>query len=65
MRRDFKCETCDKLYSQKEALKRHILVVHERRLDHQCDSCPKAFSLNVELTRHMKNVHKHSEKSNI
>ena len=53
---DFKCETCEKSYSNAKALKRHIRLVHEGK-DHKCEYCGKTFSQAEHLKNHIHAVH--------
>ena len=53
----FKCDQCDKYFSQSMVLKRHINTVHEGQKNHQCDLCGKAFGEKADLKTHIKCVH--------
>ena len=41
--REFNCDKCDKRFSQKSGLNRHIKSVHEN-VRYNCDKCGKSFS---------------------
>ena len=55
---DYKCELCDKSFSQVDNLKRHIHKVHE---DYKCDLCSNSFSSRQTLKRHINRVHEGSK----
>ena len=55
--KDIKCETCDKTFSSKCNLKRHIKSVHEGVRDHKCEQCEKSFYYSHHLNTHIKAVH--------
>ena len=35
----FTCDTCNKAFSTKKNLKRHIKMVHDKIKDFKCDKC--------------------------
>ena len=53
----FKCETCERDFSCKENLKRHVKSVHENMKTYKCDYCDKYSNYRHHLTRHVKTVH--------
>ena len=60
----YMCEVCDKTFSLKASLKRHLSEVHagQRRLRHsetkfECEICCKWFSTTNNLRRHTKEQH--------
>ena len=55
--KDFKCESCEKSFSQKGYLKNHIKRVHEGRKDYKCEFCGKSFSERQKLEIHISMVH--------
>ena len=57
---EFKCDQCDKSYSDKRNLSRHVKSVHEGT-QFVCDKCEKSFSLKDNLKRHVKSVHEQEE----
>merc|ERR1712129_458970 len=57
-----KCEQCDKLFSSKTNLKRHIISVHEK-VRFTCDFCDYTLSDKSHMTRHIRKNHA-SEKIN-
>ena len=55
--KDHKCESCDKSFSQRGDLKKHIHTVHKGHKDHKCESCGKSFSDAGQLKRHIQLIH--------
>ena len=53
----YKCESCEKSFSQKGNLERHVKTVHENLKNHKCEACGKSFSQKGNLIRHLKYVH--------
>jgi uncharacterized C2H2 Zn-finger protein len=49
----FKCETCDKAFSRKNDLSRHMQT-HTGEKPHVCETCGKAFARYSDLTMHMR-----------
>jgi hypothetical protein len=62
LRKDIKCEQCNRQFYKLKALNRHVMMSHrtikELKPLPSCDLCKKQFSLRCNLQRHMKNVHK-------
>ena len=54
---EHKCETCGKLFSSIQMLKKHIYTVHEGQKDHKCDSCDKTFKTLHILEKHLHTIH--------
>ena len=52
----FKCTTCNKSYSQKKKLKRHMKTVHSNE-EFECNTCNKSYSNKEALKRHLQFVH--------
>merc|ERR1712062_459710 len=50
----YKCEYCEKTFSQAKNIKRHIQTVHEGRKDFNCGDCQQSFSTKQVLERHCK-----------
>ena len=57
-RKDHKCESCSKSFSQSDNLKRHIQTIHEGHKDYKCKSCGKSFSQANDLSQdsHLKSL---------
>ena len=55
--KEHKCESCGKLFSRAEHLKRHINAVHEGNQDHKCEFCLKSFSQAGYLKKHIHTIH--------
>ena len=53
------CTKCEKTFSNKSSLKRHIVSKHGEHLGYQSSYCSKQFSYACNLKKHMK-VHQHS-----
>ena len=47
------CKICGKEFSQKSALERHLIIVHEGQKNHKCDRCPKSFGQAYNLKQHI------------
>ncbi|XP_061713734.1 zinc finger protein OZF-like isoform X2 [Cydia pomonella] len=47
------CHICQKKFSRKPFVARHIRQVHEKERKHQCKLCPKAFFTNSALQEHL------------
>ena len=57
VKKDFKCQICDKAFGTNGELKKHVSTVHEGKRDFQCQLCDKAFRTNGALKKHVTNVH--------
>ena len=51
------CFICEKVLSDKWALKNHVKFVHENLKDSECSICKKRFGTNTLTERHIKQVH--------
>eukprot|EP01083_Nonionella_stella_P178865 633239_1 len=60
--RKFSCESCDKTFTLKNNLKRHISDVHDYIRKFKCDSCDKNFSRKSTLKQHVNEVHEQIRK---
>ncbi len=61
---EFRCEQCDKTFSTKKILNRHIRELHISKLiggEIPCDKCGKTFSRQSNLIRHIAAVHSESD----
>ena len=56
-KKDYKCESCGKLFSEAGTLKKHMHTVHDGHKDHKCDSCGKSFTKLQSLEKHLHIVH--------
>jgi len=54
---DFKCETCDKIFTTDKSLKAHIYYVHNPQTATYCEKCGKLFKTKIKLDQHMSYVH--------
>ena len=56
--KEFKCEICDKAFSQKSHKNSHMENVHEGIRNFYCDLCEnKYFVKSIDLRNHKKNYH--------
>ena len=53
----YKCDSCDKLFSRKEYVKIHVDAVHKGLKKHKCEPCNKSFSQAAHLKKHIHTVH--------
>ena len=49
---DFKCMHCDKVYTQKFSLMRHLESKHKEGKDYNCNVCGKSFARKDVLVKH-------------
>ena len=59
----YKCDQCEKTFTQKSGLKNHKNKVHEKVKKFKCSKCGKAFGKSSILKVHLKNVHQDLKKS--
>ncbi|KAI8867614.1 hypothetical protein GQ42DRAFT_113129, partial [Ramicandelaber brevisporus] len=50
--RDFSCSSCEKKFSRRHDLQRHMASVHNSDQMHACTTCKKSFSRRDALARH-------------
>ena len=65
--KDFKCDSCDKSYSEARDLKRHKTKdkIHSAsRKEFKCESCGKSFSKGGNLKKHVRKGHNFGGKAN-
>ena len=55
--KQFKCDKCDYKCCQKNNLKKHVKVIHDKIKDIKCDKCEFICSENSKLYRHIRSVH--------
>ena len=54
----FKCQLCEKSYSNKDSLKRHARWKHDKNIKKfECNSCKMTFNYESSLKRHIKKSH--------
>lgn len=53
----YKCQTCDKSFSQKNSLEIHSLIHSTDEMPHPCPQCPLSFRQKCNLKIHIKRVH--------
>ena len=58
----FKCDLCDKVFTNSRSLKTHRLSVHFQEKKYQCDDCDKRFGLSSDLKKHRQTVHYQEKK---
>ena len=51
--RSFQCSVCNKIFTRNDALKKHVLAVHENFKPFQFEFCEKSFIDNSSLKRHL------------
>ena len=54
----WKCDLCDKSFSESGYLKKHINTIHKGQKVHKCESCNKSFSYAHHLKTHIHTIHK-------
>ena len=55
--KSFEIKICQKIYSSRAYLRRHIEIVHKKQINFECEVCGMKFSQNCHLTRHIQAVH--------
>ena len=58
--KNYECYKCDKNFSHKDTLKKHIGVVHEGISNYKCHICTKTCSQLIHLQMHMRFAHENS-----
>ena len=53
----YKCELCQKMFSEPANLKRHIMCVHDKQKPYRCSVCNKAFGQKSDMEIHTDTVH--------
>ena len=54
----FTCYVCDKIYSYKGTLNRHIAQIHDKKKLFKCQICNQSCVSSAHLKRHIDSVHK-------
>ena len=57
----FKCQICDKSFSQKGSMNKHMASVHEEIKAFKCDICRYGCSKKVIMDKHMVSVHEEGD----
>ena len=52
-----KCDLCNKGFSSKDRLRRHVTTVHEKLKNYKCTYCETAYGQKGDLNRHIRKVH--------
>ena len=55
-KKTYQCKYCDKQYTRKSSINRHVTSTHER-VKFKCDICQKLFTDKHKLKQHIKSVH--------
>ena len=55
--KEHQCDKCEKMFSSKETLKRHINIQHLGLLPFKCDHCEFKTGVKNKLTIHIKSKH--------
>lgn len=50
----YKCEVCEKAFTESSTLRKHMLVHNPNPPQFQCDECSRTFSRKINLNEHMK-----------
>ena len=53
----YKCDSCDKSFSEEYYFKIHLTTVHEKIKVFKCDSCEKRYVFRSHLLRHIRTIH--------
>ena len=56
-KKPFKCSICDKNFSEKGSMTKHMESVHEGKKPFKCSICDNNFSKKSNLTKHISSVH--------
>ena len=57
IKKNHKCDSCEKSLSQAGAVKKHFNAFHNGLKDHKCDACEKTFSQARNLKTHINVIH--------
>lgn len=57
------CTICQKTFTRKKGLAKHIEFVHEKVMNFYCENCTKSFARKKHLTRHIENIHEKVEET--
>ena len=56
-KRNYKCESCVKCFTQSGDLKIHINTIHKGQKNYKCGSCGKYFTQSSSLNLHIRTIH--------
>ena len=56
-KKEIKCQSCDKIFSEKGSMNRHVASVHEGMKPFKCEFCDKSFSQKGNSIKHVASVH--------
>ena len=60
-----KCDHCEKSFSSKQDLNRHVSAVHDGRKPFQCPICFMEVSFQGNLRKHIREIHDKINNSNV
>ena len=55
--KNYKCDACEKSFTQLENLIQHVNRVHKDQKNHKCEVCEMSFSMAESLKRHINSIH--------
>ena len=53
---EYKCEPCEKFFSEARSLQTHIHTIHEGHKDHKCEPCSTSLTQSLNLKTHIPTV---------
>lgn len=59
--REFVCDLCEKRFTRRNSLSRHIVEVHQKKKSLLCTTCNSTFARKSDLMRHISSIH-HGER---
>ena len=61
----YPCNLCEKTFSYKKGLQKHVKYVHDKVKNFCCEICSKTFGRKEHLTRHFKDIHEEPEEGSL